>query len=171
MSYRNWTKQPVQKISDILLTLSFTLNKKINAVSIKSDGRSTDEPAEIVNVFNNIIAKEGPDLAACIPITNVPRIPVTPTLSLQLTPTTSEEVLNCINNLKDSSVGLDGIKAVLLKAIGPMIARPLSHIINLLFECGIFPQQLKSAIVTPIHKGKARNDVSNYRPVSVLTSI
>jgi hypothetical protein len=35
---------------------------------------------------------------------------------------------------------------------------------------GVFPDRLKYAIIKPIHKIGDRCDVSNYRPVSLLTS-
>jgi hypothetical protein len=39
-----------------------------------------------------------------------------------------------------------------------------------LFE-GIFPDKLKYATIVPIHKKGNKNLVSNYRPISILTSI
>lgn len=91
-----------------------------------------------------------------------------PTSSLYLQPTTSEEILECIDNLKDCAAGEEWIKASLLKAICPDISGLLVHVVNLFFKEGQFPQILKDAIIMPVHKGKARSNVSNYRPVSFL---
>jgi len=35
---------------------------------------------------------------------------------------------------------------------------------------GVFPERLKYAIIKPLHKSDDRCGVSNYRPVSLLTS-
>ena len=40
---------------------------------------------------------------------------------------------------------------------------------NLSIQTGIVPRELKNAIVVPLYKKNKRSDVSNYRPVSVLS--
>ena len=47
----------------------------------------------------------------------------------------------------------------------------LTDIFNESFKTGIFPELLKLAHVTPIHKSNSRLVVTNYRPVSVLPII
>ena len=44
----------------------------------------------------------------------------------------------------------------------------LTDIFNESFKTGIFPDLLKLAHVTPIHKGNSRLAVTNYRLISVL---
>jgi len=36
---------------------------------------------------------------------------------------------------------------------------------------GLFPDRLKYTIIKPLHKNDDRSEVSNYRPVSLLTSV
>jgi hypothetical protein len=50
-----------------------------------------------------------------------------------------------------------------------LIANQITYIFNLSFSQGLFPQLLKSAIVTPIHKSGSKLDPGNYRPISILT--
>jgi len=45
---------------------------------------------------------------------------------------------------------------------------PLANIYNASLKSGTFPDKLKIAKVTPIHKKGDLRDVSNYRPISVL---
>ena len=37
-----------------------------------------------------------------------------------------------------------------------------------MFSTGIFPERLKYAVIKPIFKNGDRNNVSNYRPISLL---
>ena len=66
------------------------------------------------------------------------------------------------------ATGLDGIPARLLKSAAEHIQAPLTYIINLSLSSGEFPAEWKVARVTPIYKDGARDDVSNYRPISIL---
>ena len=50
------------------------------------------------------------------------------------------------------------------------ISEPLCYILNLSITNGIFPQEIKSARVTPIYKWGDKNKLSNYRPISVLST-
>ena len=47
----------------------------------------------------------------------------------------------------------------------------LSLIINLSFCTGIFPNNLKTAKVIPIHKKGSKLELTNYRPISLLSNI
>ena len=46
----------------------------------------------------------------------------------------------------------------------------LAVIVNSSFTEGIFPNALKSARVVPVHKGGSKTEVTNYRPISLLSS-
>lgn len=88
-----------------------------------------------------------------------------------LFPVTSEEVFTTIKNLKDTSPGLDGIHARHLKMVGHLISPTLGSIINSIFKTGIFPRTLKNTKVIPIFKKGDRSIISNYRPISILSSV
>ncbi len=66
------------------------------------------------------------------------------------------------------SEGHDKISTSFLKQIGNPLATPLSILINKSILEG-FPDAMKIAIVVPISTAKERNELSNYRPVSILT--
>lgn len=90
--------------------------------------------------------------------------------SIFLLPTDSAEIANLIYKLKSNvAPGIDEITAAELKLICPLISEVLAYIVNLVLTTGVFPTELKVARVTPIYKGGGMNDMSNYRPVSVLT--
>lgn len=87
--------------------------------------------------------------------------------------TNSMEISNIIMKLKNNcSPGHDGIQVKVLKIISHFISVPLSYLINLSFDSAIFPDYLKTAVITPIYKGKGKKtDLQNYRPISVLSNI
>lgn len=73
-----------------------------------------------------------------------------------------------ITNLRATGAGLDNINGDVVKLISPLIAPVLSHIFNLVFKTGVFPQHFKEAKVLPVFKKGDCKLVDNYRPISVL---
>ena len=67
------------------------------------------------------------------------------------------------------SFGFDKIHPFLLFSAALEIFKPLTYIINLTLEQGIFPNSLKIAKVIPIFKQGSRSSCNNYRPISVLS--
>lgn len=86
-------------------------------------------------------------------------------------PTTPEEVLSVIKNLKNKSPGLDGLPVQVLKYIGENLVIVLSELINRSFELGVFPSILKIGCVIPIYKKGDTSDAKNYRPICILHAI
>jgi len=68
------------------------------------------------------------------------------------------------------SYGYDEISSRILKLSAPFIISPLTYICNAALKSGIFPDRLKYAIVKPILKNGSKQDISNYRPISLLTT-
>ena len=93
--------------------------------------------------------------------------------SFKFRQTTPEEVEKIIKNLKNKkSVGMDEIPVALLKSTAHIVSKPLSFIMNLCFKTGKFPSALKYSIVKPLFKNKGgKNDLKNYRPISLLSNI
>jgi hypothetical protein len=86
--------------------------------------------------------------------------------------TSTSEVGKIIKSLKSkNSSGYDQISMQILKLSAPYIVFPLTYICNMILNTGIFPDRLKYAIIKPIFKkwGDDQN-ISNYRPISLLTS-
>ena len=100
----------------------------------------TVDPKVIAHGFNNIFINIGPTLASKINtggISHITFMPESLQSSFFLEPTNTNEVKQVINNLKDES-----------------ISYPLSRIANLSFEQGIFLEELKLAVVSPLYKAK-----------------
>ena len=89
--------------------------------------------------------------------------------SLFLNPTNETEIKNVISQLKEGAPGRDGIASKNIKHIKDSISYPLTNIVNLSFEQGVFPSELKFAIITPLYKAKDPMFFNNYRPISLLS--
>jgi hypothetical protein len=86
-----------------------------------------------------------------------------------ISPVTENEVKEVINKLKGKfSAGFDDLPEILVKHCSHLIAKPLTHIFNLSFKFGIFPDMMKKAKITPLFKKGDRQDIRNYRPIAVL---
>ena len=70
-----------------------------------------------------------------------------------------------------SSSGIDEIPSKLLKCFNENVLFALSHIFNLSFKQGKFIECFKIAKVIPIHKSGTKNDINNYKPISLLSSL
>jgi hypothetical protein len=70
-----------------------------------------------------------------------------------------------------NSYGYDEISSRILKLSTLYILSPLTYIFNEILSTGIFPDRLKFTEVKPLYmKGDTETEVSNYRPISLLTS-
>ena len=69
---------------------------------------------------------------------------------------------------RNKSAGYDEISANVIINSFKNISTPLKHIFNASLTQGVFPDKLKIAKITPIFKAGEKNEVSNYRPISVL---
>lgn len=82
------------------------------------------------------------------------------------------EVLYAVLQLKSSNAsGIDLITNNILKQNIQFLVQPLTALINRSFTDGIFPNCLKIAKVLPLYKKGDPNDLTSYRPVSLLSVI
>jgi Notch-like protein len=58
----------------------------------------------------------------------------------------------------------------ILKISLPFIISPLTYICNKSLSTGLFPTCLKYSQINPIFKKGSKTEMSNYRPISLLTS-
>ena len=93
--------------------------------------------------------------------------------SFFINPTNKDEVIDIINTFEiNKSTGPHSIPNNILHLINQIIAEPLSLIINLSFETGIYIESLKTSKTIPIYKEiGSKSDYCNYRPISLLSNI
>ncbi len=78
------------------------------------------------------------------------------------------EVIEAIKELRSSdAVAYDSMSNNDLKELRTLVPI-LTDGINLPFSSGIFPDTLKRALVIPLYEKGSKNEIGNYRPISLL---
>lgn len=92
---------------------------------------------------------------------------------MEMRPATIDEVQTHINNLPNKKApGPDGIKSRALKELPANMIGRITNIINAILKHTYFPQTWKTANIIMIHKtGKPKNEITSYRPISLLNFI
>ena len=150
------------------------LNKLTN-----SDGATFSSPKAIAECFNDYFS----NIAGNLKLSSRPnqelssnqdsyqkflRDPVG--RSIYLDKVSPSEVYKTIQSFKNKSTRDTKIEALKIANSSRIFTSSLASIVNKSFQEGLFPKQLKTAKVIPIHKEGSKSDVNNYRPISLLTS-
>lgn len=143
---------------------------EINSV-FDTNGKLIMNKSELANSFNHYFIESVNETVSSLSESRKSPKFFSLSHSMGLEDTDEIEVVNAINSLKNVSAGIDGIKPQVLKFLKKELANPLCHLINQMFHTGIYPDIFKSAIVIPINKSGKKNDIRDYRPISILTSI
>ena len=89
-----------------------------------------------------------------------------------LTPVDEVEVSRVVASCKNKlSTDANELSMYIIKRIIATIVTPITHICNLSFKNGVFPDKMKTAKIIPIFKSGDREDCTNYRPISLLPQI
>lgn len=91
--------------------------------------------------------------------------------SILMTKVTESEITEVIMAMKNKASGVDLISIRVLKFVLQCVIKQLVSLINGCFKSGVFPKCLKRAKIVPIFKGGDKDDISNYRPISLLPVI
>ncbi len=71
----------------------------------------------------------------------------------------------------NKATGMDSLSIKLVKLSAPLITHAMTVIFNKSIVSGTFPCEWKIAKVTPVYKTGPREDMNNYRPISVISII
>ncbi|KAK3508068.1 hypothetical protein QTP70_012310 [Hemibagrus guttatus] len=156
---------------------------------------SAQDPRKLHNIFSSLLNPPAPpspssltaeDFASfytekieriCQTFTSLPTSPTshnqhsaTPSLT-QLSTVAAEEVLQIIRSCNPTTCPLDPIPSAMLRTISPDLLPFITTVINGSLTSGHVPTAFKKARVIPILKKPALDpsDISNYRPVSLLS--
>lgn len=146
-------------------------------VTLTSDDGVVTEKTDIANIAANYFATIGDKLSGEIRTDANDHPNGMNTLkrceaSIFLHPVTQNEVTAIIQRLDNKKAhGVDDINAKTLKECVTVIAPALTHLINVCFGTGQYPNGLKIARVVAIHKSGPKDNINNYRPISILPTM
>ena len=142
--------------------------------SFTHNGATVNNKKDIANGFNDFFVKVGPNLAKCIKKPEgssdiADYLESYNRNTMFLSGVEEREITEIVKNCKNKkSTGNDNIDMSIIKHVISHIVKPLTHICNISFKNGTFPDQLKVAIVIHIFKGNDKQVFTNYRPISLL---
>ena len=164
------------KIWNLIKSLLPSKSKtKSTVTKIKISNSVIDDPSSIVREFNDYFCDIGKALARQLPdhqCNSFMKYMKRPSASMFLDSPQPPEILNIIRSLSSSkSCGFDNIPTFFLNLAADILAHPLALLFESCFALGIFPDKLKIAKTIPVLKKVDRQEISNYRPVSILSCL
>ena len=175
--YFNKHSKNMQKVwTGIRDIISMKSSNSTPNISISVGNNVTTNTETVTNWFNDFFTSIADNIRSKMPPTynHFSRFLGTPNPhSIFLAPTTPEEIAKVIGSFSTSkSSGPNSIPVKVLKLLKLDISEPISTLINRSFSAGVFPSALKVSKVIPVFKNKGSPlEVSNYRPISLLSNI
>ena len=156
--------------------VSLKSKKTQNPISLSIGSTISSDPEEVAETFNDFFASVADKVRSTIPPSNhhfSSFLKNSNPNSIFLQPVSPEEIVKIIRTFSASkSNGPNSIPVKILKLLCDQISVPISRLINRSFETGTFPSLLKTSKVVPVFKNKGSPlEVSNYRPISLLSNI
>ena len=146
--------------------------------SIVHNGSTINDAKSIANIFNDHLVSLKSSSCASLEectqfnISHINKLKCSGrlvTTSFYFRPVTVLEVESAILRIPATSgPGVSCKPTLVIKATSRSLAPAITALINNIFTTGEIPLDWKSAIVTPLHKGKATDVLENYRGLSVL---
>ena len=136
--------------------------------------QTAENPADIGNLLNryfySLFNHDDPNDEDSIPISSEDNSTLLETISdITLTEAEVCSVLRTINENKATRP--DKIPAVLLKNSATNISPSLCDLFNKSLSSGLLPKEWKLSNICPIPKKSPHHEVSNYRPISLLSLV
>ena len=170
--YKQDSKKQWQMINNLLNRK--TKNSGVPKL-LDNSGNVINKPVDIAEKFNDYFVNIASNLKSQINSTRPTNTPnylfsePSPN-SMYVNPVEPSEICDIINNLKNKATLDTKISALKIANTDIKFTQVFAKVTTSSFNQGVFPQSLKTARVVPIHKNGAKTDVSNYRPISLLTS-
>ncbi len=155
--------------------------KENPAMLLTIEGETFHNKIKIANFFNSFLTTVAETLASKLPLPPNKYTTIKPTFQncyknngifpnrFRLATVSPIFALRELMKLKtNKSTGPDKLPVRFLRDGAKVIAKPLTHIINLSVMTDTVPRELKEALVTPIYKKGDKLNVIIYRPVSIL---
>lgn len=152
--------------------LSGREHPKNEDIQLKLNGTHQVDSLVIANNFNDYFINSVLELGQNFTQTHLNQIFISDETALNLKPTNEIKVNTILSSLSNSTAkDIHGLDTVFLKKYRDNLIAQVTQIINQSFQESTFPSALKPAIVTPIYKSGDQQEMSNYRPISILPVI
>ena len=125
----------------------------------------------MAEIFNLHFASVGEKLASDIPPSPDINVELAETRFSMKSPSVNAVYKKLIALNQRKSAGLDKIPYKLLQIAAEIVAPSLTQIFDKIISSSIFPTVWKVARVTPIFKKGKKDEVDNYRPISVISVV
>ncbi len=143
---------------------------------IKINDETILENKQMADNFNTFFTSIGKEISESVPASNISPEDFlhgnenTPNLEFgRINPSEIVDIIKAFE--PKTSVDIDGISNKLLKNICTEISVSLAHIFSLSLQVGVFPNKLKTSRVIPIFKSGDSANMTNYRPISLLSAL
>ena len=156
---KTFWKYALSRMKTIVEIPTLTLSDGSRAVS------SLEKAEKLNNYFCSAFTSED---TSCIPVLNN-LFTGNPLTSINISEEMVMKKLSSLNEYK--SPGPDGIHPYILKSLAGPLSKPITMITRKSLESGTAPMQWLEALITAIHKKGERNNVENYRPISLISII
>lgn len=166
-NYQNRLEKSDNKAKSMWQLVNEILGKYQNQVDIQVQG----DTKKVANKFNDFLSNIATQL-----MLQLDKIPFSCNIkynskSMNLNAVDAQEILEIVKRFKNKlSSGEDEVPTSIIKFCIKDILDPIVYIVNNSLEFGIFPDNLKHALVKPIHKKGDPAQIENYRPISLLSS-
>ncbi len=146
------------------------LNNNSSIPALNENGSAVTDPKAKAQILNNYFAE-----ICTVDESNIPNIgevePIaTDTLtSIEITEQEVNDQINCLNIHK--AIGPDEISPRVIKFLKTELSSALAMLFNRSLNEATFPESWKKANITPIFKKGDRNNHTNYRPISLLSTV
>ena len=170
----NATMKNTQATWKVIRNVLKPTQKRSGIQNVKVNGVLVEDKLIMAENFNEYFSNIGSNLSKAIPecsksFNDFLKEPNQKTIFFG--PTNPDEIFAIVGSLKSKkSPGHDQITNELIKNVLEGIMQPLIHIFNLSMAKGIVPMNMKIAKVVPIFKKGDPQLLSNYRPISLLTT-
>ncbi len=173
MKFKKYQKNP-RKTWELLKETTFGSKPRHSPISeLLIDNNVTTTPTDIANGFNEFFSTVGTNISNSVK--NITKRPeeYLPDYDEEKPQLLLEEInMSWIIDVvkafdSKSSTDLDGLSTKFLKQIIHYIAVPLTHIFNLSFNTGLFPDKFKESRVVPIFKSGDPRLCDNYNYITI----
>ena len=147
-------------------------------IKLKSDDKLVTNQIDLTEIFNDYFVniasklKESPIQTDFAKLNNYVSAKVPSDTEFKIPMTTHTFVKKFLSSLNvNKSTGLDNIGPKILKLSADVITPSILYIVNKSISISQFPDLWKEAKVKPLFKSGCKDDINNYRPISILPTV